>query len=158
MRNRPASPSRSSGAFTTRIGGDEFMLILATGEQPAAAEALADRLLKSFAQDFEIRGQRIPIGLSIGAATYPKDAGDIVTLLANADAALYRAKAEGRHMVCFFHPEMDRRLRERYSLQHDLRSAIPTTNWACTISLRPRSMEMSSASKPSCAGNIAKMA
>jgi predicted signal transduction protein with EAL and GGDEF domain len=48
-----------------------------------------------------------------------------VTLQANADAALYRAKTEGRHMVCFFHPEMDRRLRERYSLQHDLRSAIP---------------------------------
>ena len=112
-------------AFTTRIGGDEFMLILATGEQPAAAEALADRLLKAFTQDFEIRGQKIPIGLSIGAATYPKDAGDIVTLQANADAALYRAKTQGRHMVCFFHPEMDRRLRERYSLQHDLRSAIP---------------------------------
>jgi diguanylate cyclase (GGDEF)-like protein len=112
-------------AFITRIGGDEFMLILATGEQPAAAEALADRLLKAFTQDFEIRGQKIPIGLSIGAATYPKDAGDLVTLQANADAALYRAKTEGRHMVCFFHPEMDRRLRERYSLQHDLRSAIP---------------------------------
>jgi predicted signal transduction protein with EAL and GGDEF domain len=94
------------------------------GEQPAAAEALAERLLKSHAQDFDVRGQKIPIGLSIGAATYPKDASDPATLQANADAALYRAKADGRHMACFFHPDMDRHLRERYSLQHDLRSAV----------------------------------
>jgi diguanylate cyclase (GGDEF)-like protein len=112
------------GAFIARIGGDEFTLLLTTGEQPAAAEALADRLLKSLEQEFDVRGQRISIGLSIGAATYPKDAHDVATLLANADAALYRAKADGRHMACFFHPDMDRRLRERYSLQHDLRSAI----------------------------------
>jgi len=62
--------------------------------------------------------------LSIGAALYPKDAGDPATLQANADAALYRAKADGRHMACFFHHEMDRHLRERYALQRDLRSAV----------------------------------
>jgi diguanylate cyclase (GGDEF)-like protein len=112
------------GAFVARIGGDEFTLILATGEQSAGAEAMADRLLEAFTQDFEIRGQKIPVGLSIGAATYPKDADDSVALQANADAALYRAKADGRHMVCFYHPDMDRHIRERYLLQHDLRSAI----------------------------------
>lgn len=47
-----------------------------------------------------------------------------MTLLANADAALYRAKSDGRHTVRFFDPEMDKRLRERYALQHDLRSDI----------------------------------
>jgi diguanylate cyclase (GGDEF)-like protein len=114
----------AQAAFLARVGGDEFMLILATGEQPTAAEMLADRLLDSLTKEFEIQGQKIPIGLSIGAATYPKDASDLVTLQANADAALYRAKADGRHVACFFQPEMDRRLRERYSLQHDLRSAI----------------------------------
>jgi diguanylate cyclase (GGDEF)-like protein len=114
----------AQGAFIARVGGDEFTLILTTGEQPASAERLANHLLKSFTQDFEIRGQKIPIGLSIGAATYPTDGSEPMTLQGNADAALYRAKSDGRHMVCFFHPEMDRRLRERYSLQHDLRSAI----------------------------------
>ena len=114
----------AQGAFIARVGGDEFTLILTTGEQPASAERLANRLLKSFTQDFEIRGQKIPIGVSIGAATYPTDGRDPMTLQGNADAALYRAKSDGRHMACFFHPEMDRRLRERYSLQHDLRSAI----------------------------------
>ena len=116
--------SAAQGAFIARVGGDEFTLVLETGGQPAAAGELADRLLESMAQDFEIRGQKIPIGLSIGAANYPRDAADPVTLQANADAALFRAKADGRHLVCFFHPDMDRHLRERYSLQHDLRSAI----------------------------------
>jgi predicted signal transduction protein with EAL and GGDEF domain len=49
---------------------------------------------------------------------------DSNSLIANADAALYRAKADGRHMMRFFDPEMDRHLRERYALQHDLRSAV----------------------------------
>ena len=57
-----------------------------------------------------------------------------MTLLANADAALYRAKADGRHMVRFFDPEMDRRLRERYALQHDLRSAIAHDELAPALS------------------------
>jgi diguanylate cyclase (GGDEF)-like protein len=114
----------AQGAFVARIGGDEFILIQPIIDQPAAADALADRLLKAMASEFEIRDQKIPIGVSIGLATYPKDARDPVTLQANADAALVRAKADGRHMACSFHPDMDRRERERYSLQHDLRSAV----------------------------------
>jgi diguanylate cyclase (GGDEF)-like protein len=114
----------AEGAFIARIGGDEFTLVLELHDEPGRTEALAGRLLNSMAADFNVRGQKIPIGLSIGAAVYPKDAGDPATLQANADAALYRAKADGRHLVCFFQPDMDRRLRERYALQHDLRSAV----------------------------------
>jgi diguanylate cyclase (GGDEF)-like protein len=114
----------AGGIFIARVGGDEFTLIAAAGEYPTTVEALADRLVDSMTPDFEIRGQRISIGLCVGAATYPTDASDTDTLLANADAALYRAKADGRHMACFFDPETDRQHRERYSLQHDLRSAI----------------------------------
>lgn len=114
----------AGSAFIARVGGDEFVILSSRGEQPQAAAVLADRVLKCVAEDFEIKGQLIPIGLSIGGAVYPSDGTDMATLLANADAALYRAKADGRHTVRFFDPEMDKRLRESYALQHDLRSAV----------------------------------
>ena len=110
--------------FIARVGGDEFIIISTGGEQPQTAAHLADRVLKSVEKEFDVRRQKIPIGLSIGAAIYPSDGADTMTLLANADAALYRAKLDGRQMVRFFDPEMDKRLRQRYALQHDLRSAI----------------------------------
>jgi predicted signal transduction protein with EAL and GGDEF domain len=62
--------------------------------------------------------------LSIGVAIYPNDGTDAKTLIGNADAALYRAKADGRGAIRFFEADMDRRLRERRALQHDLRSAL----------------------------------
>ena len=63
-------------------------------------------------------------GLSIGIAVFPVDGADAATLIGNADAALYRAKAEGRGTFRFFEADMDKRLRERRVLQQDLRSAI----------------------------------
>jgi diguanylate cyclase (GGDEF)-like protein len=120
----------SEDAFIARVGGDEFTLILATGDQPKAAQALAKRLLDAVAKPFEVRGQQIPIGLSIGGTIYPADATDINALIANCDAALARAKADGRYIVRFFEPEMDRRLRERYELQRDMRSAIARGEFA----------------------------
>ena len=114
----------AEGALIARIGGDEFALIMADGEQPAAAAALVERLLAAFVDDFEVEGQRLKLGMSIGAAVYPTDGTDAKTLMVNADAALYRAKAEFRGMALFFEPEMGARLRERHALQEDLRSAI----------------------------------
>lgn len=116
--------SAAPEAFIARMGGDEFTLVLALDERPAGAREVADRLFEAAAGEFEIRGQHISIGLSIGAAIYPRDGDNVASLMANADAALYRAKADGRRMLQFFDPEMDRRLRERYALQQDLRSAV----------------------------------
>jgi predicted signal transduction protein with EAL and GGDEF domain len=64
------------------------------------------------------------MGLSMGVAIYPTDGTDANALMNNADAALYRAKAEVRGSVRFFEPEMDMHLRERGALENDLRSAI----------------------------------
>jgi diguanylate cyclase (GGDEF)-like protein len=112
------------GAFIARVGGDEFMLVTGIGHQPLQVEALAEGLLNAMSHRFEIRGQQIAGALSIGAVVYPDDGTDTTTLLANADAALYRAKSDGRQLVRVFDPEMDRHLRERYALQQDLRSAL----------------------------------
>jgi diguanylate cyclase (GGDEF)-like protein len=111
-------------AFIARVGGDEFTLISTSREQPLAAQALANRVLQAVSRPFDIQGQHIPIGLSIGAAVYPNDGADTFALLANADAALYRAKDSGRRTVRFFDPGLDQRLRDRFALQLDLRSAL----------------------------------
>src|SRR5262249_17499531 len=80
--------------------------------------------LEEVVGDFEVAGQQLQIGLSIGIAIYPEDGQDVTALLGNADAALYRAKAAGRGAKRFFAAEVDLQLRERHSLQHDLHSAI----------------------------------
>jgi diguanylate cyclase (GGDEF)-like protein/PAS domain S-box-containing protein len=112
------------GALLARLGGDEFTVISAAGPQPSGAETLAERLYAAMASDIEIQGQLLRAGLTIGISIYPNDGADAATLFANADAALYRAKAEARGSIRFFEPDMDRRLREKRALQHDLRSAL----------------------------------
>ena len=94
------------------------------GAQPAAAAALAERLLAAFVDDFEVEGHRLKLGLSIGGAIYPTDGTDAKTLIINADIALYRAKAEARESVLFFEPQMSARLHERRTMEEDLRSAL----------------------------------
>jgi diguanylate cyclase (GGDEF)-like protein/PAS domain S-box-containing protein len=113
----------AEGAFIARLGGDEFSLIVTDGPQPSTAEALADRLQAVVGDDIASAGHSLKIGLSIGVAIFPDDGAEANTLLVNADAALYRAKAEGRGAIRFFEPDMDKRLRERRALQHDLQSA-----------------------------------
>jgi diguanylate cyclase (GGDEF)-like protein len=112
-------------AFLARLGGDEFMLVQADGMQPAGAAALAERLLVTVADDLDVDGTLLRVGMSIGIAIYPSDGTDADTLIGNADAALYRAKAQGRGTICFFEPGMDKRLRERREIQQELRTAVP---------------------------------
>ena len=111
-------------AYLARSGGDEFTLIV-EGPQPSSAEALAGRLRDAIGEEIVVAGHAIRIGASVGIAVFPSDGGDAGTLMANADAALHRAKADGRGTVRFFEGAMDMRLRERRALQHDLRSAVP---------------------------------
>ena len=81
-------------------------------------------MIAAFQSDFVVDGHRIQIGLTVGGAIYPNNGTDAITLLANADAALYQAKAEMRGSVRFFEAELGLRLRERRELQSDLRTAI----------------------------------
>jgi len=112
------------GEFVARFGGDEFTIIVQRVEQPAIAASVAESVLTAMSKDFEIEAQSIAVGVSIGVALYPQDGENATALLSNADAALYRAKAEGRGNIRFFASEMDQQLRAKRSLQHDLRSAL----------------------------------
>ncbi len=114
----------AESAVVARLGGDEFMVICESGPQPATAEVLAERLQSVVSGDIDVAGHRLRIGLSIGVAMFPTDGADAATLQGNADAALYRTKADGRGAVRFFEPDMDNRLRERRTLQRDLQCAV----------------------------------
>jgi diguanylate cyclase (GGDEF)-like protein/PAS domain S-box-containing protein len=107
-----------------RLGGDEFAVVQPLAAQPGAAAVLARRLVEILAEPFEIDGHQIAIGASVGIASHPADGASAAALLRRADIALYRAKRDGRGTFHFFEPAMDRRLRERRSVEQDLRRAI----------------------------------
>jgi len=113
----------AQGAVVARLSGDEFGLII-DGEQPEAGRALAQRLIETMKEEFVIDGQTVRASLTCGLSVFPSDGLDAATLLANADAALHRAKDDARGSMRFFEAEMDQRLRQRRALHHDLGAAI----------------------------------
>jgi len=111
------------GDLIARLGGDEFSIIQADANQPSAASALANRLITELAAPYELNGQHIIIGASVGVALIA-DRTNRDQLLKNADLALYRAKEDGRGRFRFFEPEMDARMQERHRLEKDLRRGV----------------------------------
>jgi diguanylate cyclase (GGDEF)-like protein len=108
-----------------RIGGDEFAILQTlTGQTMEEITALAERLLSSIGEPFEVNGHQISIGASIGIAIAPHDGNQAGELLRNADLALYRAKAGGRNTYTFFELAMDAEARSRHALEADLRKAL----------------------------------
>jgi diguanylate cyclase (GGDEF)-like protein len=109
-----------------RIGGDEFVVIQCEAQQPEAAIELARRLVHALALPFDVGNKDVAIGGSVGIALFPGNGATAAELLKNSDIALYRAKADGRATFRLFEPEMDFELRERRSIEQDLRQAIGT--------------------------------
>src|SRR5205823_2390491 len=105
-------------AFLARFGGDEFNVITPLGVGPVAISALGEQLLAAVSDEIDIGGHGLRVGVSIGVAVFPPDGIEETALLGNADAALYRAKREGRGTIRFFEADMDRQLREKRAMQH----------------------------------------
>ena len=114
----------ASPDVVARLGGDEFAIIQSDKAQPEAAMKLASILIAAVGEPWAIEGQIVQVGVSIGVAIAPEDARDADTLLRKADIALFRAKEEGRNIACRFLPEMDQRLRQRRTLEIEIREAI----------------------------------
>jgi diguanylate cyclase (GGDEF)-like protein len=110
--------------MVARVGGDEFVVVQRDVPQPEGADELAKRLLKVVCRDVDVEGVTFRAATSIGIAIYPRDGMSAAVLHPNADAALYRAKQEGRGGYRFFEPEMDLQLRERRALQLEMRDAL----------------------------------
>jgi diguanylate cyclase (GGDEF)-like protein/PAS domain S-box-containing protein len=103
-----------------RLGGDEFAILIP--QRDGSAERLAERILATLAAVPAASGP--VIATSIGIAVYPDDAQDQRALLSHADAALYRAKAEGRGTCRRYDASMGAQIRDRRMLEHDLRHAV----------------------------------
>ena len=112
-----------------RLGGDEFAVLQVGIRQLADTEMLAQRLIDALEQEFELGGNQVTVGVSIGIAL--RDATELVVsnvdaglLLQEADTALYRSKDEGRGVYRFFAAEMNRKLLERRALEADIVKAL----------------------------------
>lgn len=110
--------------FVARLGGDEFVFLCTHGSHPEQIGELVEALLHDVSSEVEINGNRLLINLSAGIAIFPDNGATAEDLLNAADAALYRAKEEGRATYRFFEPEMDGRIHSRRRLAQDLRVAL----------------------------------
>ena len=126
---RLASVARA-GDTIARLGGDEFAIIASVPATPFRSEAdaaakAASRITEAFAVPFNLPdGLSVQVGVSIGVAIYNFGDGKAGNLVDRADAALHRAKTEGRNRSCFFEPRIDEQLRARAKLEADLRQAL----------------------------------
>lgn len=108
----------------SRIGGDEFTVLLGGLRTREQAAQFASRVLQSLSEPMLIGDYEIVMSASIGVAGYPLDGSDPVTLIANADAAMYAAKTQERNTFRFYTPLMHADARMRLMLGADLRQAL----------------------------------
>ena len=112
-----------TGDLLARLGGDEFTVVV-TDERVDSVHVLADRLIRSLSDPFLLGEQVAFVGASIGIATTRDGERSPVALLRNADAAMYRAKADGRNRHVLFTNTLHEDAVNRLQLETDLRAAI----------------------------------
>ncbi len=120
-----ARPEEDSTARSvSRLGGDEFIILL--NELSAANDAalVARRILNDLSSSFILSSQEMVISASIGISLYPLDGEDPEALLKNADIAMYQAKQQGKNNFQFYSPAMNKTSLERLTLENDLRKAL----------------------------------
>jgi diguanylate cyclase (GGDEF)-like protein/PAS domain S-box-containing protein len=125
------------GGVVARLSGDEFGLII-DGKQPVAGVLLAEQLAEALSNEFQIDGKSVRTGVTTGISVFPHNGADAASLLANAGAALFRAKAKSRGSISVFEPEMDQQIRDRRVLHQDLSLAIK--NGELSLYYQPQAM------------------
>jgi len=113
-----------AGATIARLGGDEFAIIQTGSDQAERSSAVARKIINAISEPFNLEGQQVAIGVSVGIALAPNDGDDPDRLLKNAELALYRAKGDGRGIHCFFEPILGEKVEARRRLEVGLRRAL----------------------------------
>jgi diguanylate cyclase (GGDEF)-like protein len=107
-----------------RVGGDEFVFVLSNYHSHLELTRIADRVLERLSQPWVVEGYQLFISGSIGIALYPKDGSDTVTLLKNADIAMYQAKKRGRNQYAYFTEEVNREIQHDITLSKEMRQGL----------------------------------
>ena len=107
-----------------RFGGDEFTILIEGLKNEQDASLLAEKILDALVKSFIIDEHELYIGSSIGISIYPDNGKNTSDLLKNADAAMYKAKSEGRNNFQYYSDEMTTFAFERLHLENSLRAAI----------------------------------
>jgi len=118
-------PAAVRGCDTVaRIGSDEYGIIQPLAASAADAASLAERILAAMRLPFEVNGQQITVGASVGLAAYPHDGATAVDLMTRCAHALNAAKKAGRGTWRYCEPGVDQFLREQQALMQDLGTAL----------------------------------
>ncbi|WP_082546785.1 bifunctional diguanylate cyclase/phosphodiesterase [Rhizobium sp. Root483D2] len=112
------------GEYVARIGGDEFVALTSNFFMKSDAKAFAARLVAEIGKPVEWQGATLLVGTSVGISLFPVNARTPEELLAQADLAMYRAKAAGSNSIRFYEPSMDDAARSRSVLAMDMRQGI----------------------------------
>jgi diguanylate cyclase (GGDEF)-like protein/PAS domain S-box-containing protein len=113
-----------SEGLIARFGGDEFLVICTTGDEPTRPERLADAILEAFSESFRMDGEEFSITASIGIAQAPIDGRRAQQLIQNADVAMYDSKRRGRNDWQAFTAELAEQQLQRLQLETHLRRAV----------------------------------
>jgi diguanylate cyclase (GGDEF)-like protein/PAS domain S-box-containing protein len=107
-----------------RLGGDEFLIMLTDVKDVPDVAVATERLMDAMTAEFVLQGHPFNVSCSIGISIFPEHGADCETLIKNADAAMYSAKAHGRNNFRFFTDDMNAQAVERLTLENSLRSAL----------------------------------
>jgi diguanylate cyclase (GGDEF)-like protein/PAS domain S-box-containing protein len=112
------------GDTVARMGGDEFCVLLADAVQEGDALAVGQKIVAALHEPFQVLGQEVHIGTSVGVAFYPDHDSDPERLLKLADMAMYRAKNSGRNQVAVYAQDQEQKQERRLGMENELRRAI----------------------------------
>jgi diguanylate cyclase (GGDEF)-like protein/PAS domain S-box-containing protein len=108
----------------SRVGGDEFLIVLTGVREVGDAAVAAERLMDAMTAEFVVQGHSLGVSCSLGISIFPEHGADGETLIKNADAAMYSAKDIGRNNFQFFTADMNAQAVERLALENGLRLAL----------------------------------
>lgn len=107
-----------------RLGGDEFIILLGEIQSERNAFEVAQRIVESFSRPIDLNGKELYAGVSIGISIYPSDGTDALSLIKNADLAMYRAKALGKNTYQLYTESLQKHVNRRLELENNLRRAL----------------------------------